>query len=275
MKTVFFGSGEYVIPILKLLKDKFSLSLVVTTDQEGSLVNFCKQNKLTFFRDRGILSTDLIEKINPDIGIVASFGQIIPKKTIDLFPRGILNIHPSLLPQYRGPTPVQTALLNGDRQTGVTIIKLDEKVDHGGVLAQEEYEISSKDTAKSLHQTLFKLGANLLEGTLIDYLEENLEPNPQDDSLASMTKPLTRESGHLDLKTLKIGNLNLKIERAVRAFFPWPGVWFQTSINGKQTIVKLLPDNLIQVEGKKPQSYKDFINGYKEGAEIIQKLNLT
>ncbi len=273
MKTVFFGSSEFVLPVVEVLNKKFGLSLILTTEQQGPVIDFALKNKVPYSSVSKLQTTNYkLQTTHPDLGIVADFGLIIPKQTINLFPKGILNIHPSLLPKYRGPTPVQTVLLNGNKQTGVTIIRLDEKVDHGPILAQEEYNIEVGQTSQDLLKILFKLGANLLEKTLIDYIEDVLDPVPQDEKNASFTKLLTKKDGLIKLSRPPSKE---KLQNMVRAFYPWPGVWTKAMVNGQWSIIKFLPGEKIQVEGKRPQSFKDFANGYKEGAEILKKLNLT
>ncbi len=248
MKVVFFGSGEHVTPVIESLKKNFDLVQIVTPQIE------------------------LKEKA--DIGIIASYGKIVPESLIKSFPHGIINIHPSLLPKYRGPTPVQTAILNGDKKTGITIIKIDEEVDHGPVLEQRIIEIKENETSESLLKRTFELGSKMLPEVISKYIKGEVKITPQDNSKASFTQHLTKESGFIELSSLKIENLKLKIDRMVRAYYPWPGVWFKTTIGGQNRMVKLLPDQKIQVEGKKPMSYKDFINGYKEGKEILAKLQI-
>jgi len=274
MKVVFFGSSHYVIPVIEELKNNFGLSLVVTTEKNPTdpVHSYSIKSKLQYYVVLDSSAKNLVEKIKeirPDIGVLASFGQIVPREILDLFPNGILNIHPSLLPRYRGPTPVQTAILNEDKKTGATIIKLDEKIDHGPILAQEEEEILADDTTLSLQKRLFEKGAKLV-GSMIRTIElgKKAEEISQDDSNATYTTPLTRDSGLIDLKSPPSKQV---LERMLRAYFPWPGVWFKTLLNGKEVIVKLLPEK-IQVEGKKPMSYKDFVNGYKEGKQVLEIL---
>lgn len=247
MKVVFFGSGDYVAPVIEILKKNFELVQVITPQVE------------------------LKEKA--DIGVVASYGNLISQSSIASFPYGILNIHPSLLPKYRGPTPVQTAILNGDKITGVTIIRIDKELDHGPILAQEQIEIKENETAESLLKRTFALGAKMLLKAISNYIKGEIKITPQDDSQATYTEHLTRQSGYIDFSNeLEIENWKLKIERAVRAYYPWPGVWFKTKLGEQNRVVKLLPEQKIQVEGKKPMNYKDFVNGYKEGAAILSTL---
>ena len=253
MKVVFFGSGDFITPVTETLKKNFELVQIVTPQIE------------------------LSEKA--DVGIVASYGKILQKEIIDSFPHGILNIHPSLLPKYRGPTPVQTAILNGDKITGVTIIKIDEEVDHGPILAQKEIEIKENETSESLLKKTFAAGAKMLPKVLSNYIKGEIKLSSQNDSKATFTQHLTKEDGYIDLQkvsnSLEIENWKLKIARMVRAYYPWPGVWFKTKLGEQNRIVKLLPEKKIQVEGKKPMTYKDFINGYKEAEGILSKLGVS
>lgn len=277
-KVVFFGTGVYVLPILEILKTDFKLSLVLTTEKDNNepVSKFCRENKISHisiqkFSNETILA---IKKSDAEIGILANFGLILPQALLDIFPKGIINVHPSLLPKYRGPTPGQTAILNGDIKTGVSIIKLDEEIDHGPILTQQEEPILTDDTADTLYVRLFKIGSTLLSKCIPIYLSGELNPTEQNHEQATFTKTLTRDSGFIDLSSLEIGNLKLEIDRMVKAYFPWPGVWTKTKLGNTEKIIKLLPNEKIQVEGKKEMSHKDFINGYPEGKEILQKLAL-
>ena len=176
MKVVFFGSSKYVIPIIEALKRDFELVLVVTTEQNSfdPIPSYCFAQKIPYLSvsnlSSSIMNYELLT-INPLIGVLADFGLIIPKEILDIFSKGIINIHPSLLPKYRGPTPVQNAILNGDKKTGVTIIKLDSQVDHGPILDQKEVSISPSDNAQTLYEKLFKVGAELLHQNLNKYIK--------------------------------------------------------------------------------------------------------
>ena len=217
----------------------------------------------------------------PDVGVLASFGAIVPKKLLNFPKKGILNIHPSLLPKYRGPSPVQTAILNGEKQTGVTIIKMDEEIDHGPIVAQFIEEILPTDTSESLYFRLFSAGAEVLKTILQAYLEGKIQSQEQDHTRATYTKKLTREDGFIPLGKLKeaIGGNNAElIDRQIRAYYPWPGTWVNLKLktqNSKlnNTRLKILQAHLeneklildqVQLEGKKPVSFKQFCEGYPE-----------
>ncbi len=288
MKIVFFGSSKHVIPVINVLKENFELSLVVTTEQNPSdaVPSFCINNNLNYSSVSSLSDSNIdaeLLKLNCEIAVLGYFGLMIPKGVLNLFPKGIINIHPSLLPKYRGPTPIQSAILNGEKTTGITIIRLDDKIDHGPILSQREEKILEDDTADTLYERLFKIGSDLIHQNIKQYVKEELKLQEQDDSKATFTKLLQKNDGLLDFDNPPS---SVKIGRMIRAYYPWPGVWFKWRMEnarpaqpgrsrGKWKIIKLLPGDKIQVEGKNPMSYKDFINGYKEGKEILNKLNLS
>ena len=161
LRVVFFGSSKYVLPVIEALNKSFDLFLVVTTENipTDPVVNFCRQDSINCLSVSSLADDSFIRQIrgqNADLGVVADFGIIIPNNILEAFPKGIINIHPSLLPKYRGPTPVQTAILNGDTKTGMTIIKIDDEVDHGPILYQEEADIKPDETAEALLSRLFE-----------------------------------------------------------------------------------------------------------------------
>jgi len=269
MKVVFFGSSEYVIPVIDVLRENFNLVLVITTDDRKAVDSYCKARNIPFINLLK-LDEEPIKKIGeakPEIAVVAAFGIIIPQIVLDIFPKGILNIHPSLLPKYRGPTPIQTALLNGDKKTGVTVMQIDTKVDHGPILRQEEYEIKQEDNSQVLLVKLFQKGAELLKKVLNDYINGKISLKVQDHNKATFTKMLSKNDGFFDIKSPPSPE---KLDLMTRAFYPWPGVWTKTKINETgEKIVKFLPNTKIQVEGKTPVNYKDFINGYPNADKKI------
>lgn len=273
MNVIFFGSSHFVLPVLEELFKFTTLSLVITTEQKQTdpVVTFCKEKNIHCLSVETLSDQDLKSKIlnlKSPVGILASFGLFVPQEILGLFPYGIINIHPSLLPQYRGPTPVQTALLNGDIQTGATIIKLDNQLDHGPILAQAKTEIRPDETAETLHLRLFEQGAKLLKDVLPRYLNDSIKLQEQDDAKATFTKPLTRADGYIDLSNIKPARMN----RMIRAYYPWPGVWSELTVNSRKTRIKFLPNKRIQIEGKRPMSYKDFKNGYPELTQQLQKV---
>lgn len=275
-KIVFFGSGYYVIPVVKKLLDH-GLDLVITTekDSDSELFKFCNENKIKVITAQ--TNSDLINHqsliTNHDLAVLASYGAIIPKKIIKLFPLGIINIHPSLLPKYKGPSPIQFTISCGDKQTGVTIIKLDDKVDHGPILAQKVIKLFGNETLKILTEELFLQASNLIQ-EIVQKIENGLQTEeiPQDEKRESWTKKIVKTDGKIDIDNPPKQE---ELDRKIRAFYPWPGVYLTASINGRPKIIKLLPQNIIQVEGKGPMTHKDFINGYPEGKNILEKLKLS
>ncbi len=276
MKLVFFGSSKYVLPIIQVLKDNFDLALVITTEKNpiDAIPSTCIKNKIPYISVFNLHDLNLKSKIlnlKSDLAVLADFGLIIPQDILNLFSKGIINLHPSLLPKYRGPSPVQAAILNGDKKTGISIIKLDEKMDHGPILFQKEENISEFDTTENVYEKLFKIGSKYLYQAIKQYTNSQAL-TPQDNSKATFTSLLKKSDGSIDIESPPPVE---RIKTMIRAYFPWPGVWFKWKMeNGKWKILKLLPNEEIQVEGKKPMSYKDFMNGYAEGMEILEKLNL-
>jgi len=233
------------------------------------------------------------EICNLQLGVVAQYGLIIPNSIINTFPHGILNVHTSLLPHYRGASPIQTALMNGETETGVTIMKLDAGMDTGPILAQKSVKIAPEETYTTLDAKLAKISSQALLEAIPEYLSGALKPTPQDNSQATYTKQLSREDGRVDWQKSA-----QEIYNQWRGLTPWPGVW--TEKDGKR--VKLLKlkqcENIkdikdiaslparqgywifdmnkifvrcrsgileifeLQVEGKNKQTAKEFVNGY-------------
>lgn len=202
-------------------------------------------------------------KIKPDLIAVAAYGQILPKEILEIPKYGCLNVHPSLLPKYRGPSPIQATILNGDKETGVTIMLMDEKMDHGPIIANCELRIANyKYILKELEKKLANLGAELLVETISKWLNGEIKSKPQNESKATYTKILKRKDGKIDWQ-----KPDEEIERQIRAFNPWPGTY--TIYNEK--ILKILKAEVfnnkliikeVQLEGRKPMSFEDFLLGH-------------
>ncbi|MBI2444420.1 MAG: methionyl-tRNA formyltransferase [Candidatus Magasanikbacteria bacterium] len=155
-----------------------------------------------------------------DIFVVFAYGLIIPQAILDLPPYGAINIHPSLLPKYRGPTPVQTAIIKGDTETGVSLILLDEQMDHGTILSQLKMPIDPNDTTETLTSKLVTAATPLLVQTIQDWIHQKITPTPQDDSQATYCKMLTRDDGRVNWSQSAREIYNL-----YRGLTPWPGIW--------------------------------------------------
>src|SRR3989338_8417022 len=163
-KIVFFGSDSWSIHVLKALEDNFEIIAVVTAPN-SPVSNYFKGLSLTPDKLDENFNSHL-SILNCQLFVVASYGKIIPKSILDIPKYGALNVHPSLLPKYRGPSPVPATILNGDTETGVTIIQMDEQVDHGPILAQQRVPIAGKPSAPELHEMLWNVGGDLLVETI-------------------------------------------------------------------------------------------------------------
>lgn len=251
MKIVFFGTPVFVEPVIKVLDEKFDLVAVIKKPADFNN-EFLKE----------------LVQLQADLFVVAAYGKIIPEQVLDIPRLDSINIHPSLLPKYRGPSPIQSAILAGDKKTGVTFIKMDEKVDHGPIIYQIEDDIKPDDTFESLANRLFSKAAEKIEDVIKGY-EKAKYAELQDENQVTFTKLYKKEDGFIDLKSPP-----KNLEKMIRAYHPWPGVWTKFELTGKEVIIKLLPGDKIQVEGKKPMTYKDFINGYEKGEEFLNMLDL-
>ena len=224
-----------------------------------------------------------LKEWNPDVIVVAAFGQILRAEVLDLPPHGCVNMHASLLPRWRGAAPIQAAILNGDEETGVTIMKMDPGVDTGPILSQRAIPITSEDTAGTLSPRLAELGAQLLLETLPGYISGEIQPQPQDDKRATYAPMLKKSDGELDFSQPAED-----LARRVRAFSPWPGTFFlwqgerlkvhrahaeraPGSEPGKTTILEGLPAvgtgegllvlDEVQPAGKRPMAGDVFLHG--------------
>jgi methionyl-tRNA formyltransferase len=164
-----------------------------------------------------------IEDLHPQLGVLADYGKIVPAAILDLPRMGILNVHPSLLPRWRGAAPIPATIAAGDGETGVTLIRMDAGLDTGPVVAVERWLLSGTETAPDLETRAAGVGADLVLRTLAPWLRGELVPRPQDDASASLTRPLRRADGLLDTSRSAI-----ELERHVRAFQPWPGSFLET-----------------------------------------------
>ncbi len=170
-----------------------------------------------------------------DLIITASYGKIIPKEMLDFPKYGALNVHPSLLPKYRGSSPVQYAILNGDKETGATIMLMDEKMDHGKILAQEKIRIEDRQTFLSLHNELAQISAELLVKTIPLWINNEIKPCPQDCAKATYAKIITKKDGKINWNKSAE-----EIECQIRAFSLWPGCWTILNIDGEEKCLKII-----------------------------------
>ena len=216
------------------------------------------------------LDLDHLRALNADFFLVAAFGKILKKELLEIPPKGTIGIHPSLLPRYRGASPIQSVILNDEKETGTAIFLIDEKVDHGAVLGMEKLTIEPGDTYSALAEKLALVSAKLFIEKVTEWLDGSLNPKIQDESKATFTKKFITQDAEVDLKKDGARAIYLKI----LALNPEPGVFTVMKMkNGKAMRVKLLEagyenDTLvlkkIQPEGKRIMEYKDFLNGYKD-----------
>ena len=253
-EIVFFGSDSWSIHVLKALEDNFNVKAVVTSSN-SPVADYFKGPILTPQKLDQDFITNHLSFLASDLFIVASYGKIIPQSLLDIPKFGALNVHPSLLPNYRGASPVPTTILAGDKKTGVTIIKMDEKMDHGPIIITKEIKLSGQEELTTLINKLFQLGAATLVDSIPDFLAGKLSLKFQDHSKATFTKLLKKEDGYFEIYNPPDKE---KLDRMIRAYSPWPGVW--TKWNNK--VVKFLPGNMLQMEGKKPTPFKVFLNNY-------------
>ncbi|MFA6273138.1 MAG: methionyl-tRNA formyltransferase [Candidatus Paceibacterota bacterium] len=273
----FFGTDDFSVGVLDELKSAGFLPTLIVTSPDRPKGRGLKltpppvklwaiKNKINFLQPEK-LDDDLCLKIKNyklKIGVVASYGKIIPKNILEIPERGILNVHPSLLPKYRGASPIQAQILNDEKNVGVTIMLMDEKMDHGQVLVLRELATPTKvPTAKELSEKLAKEGGKLLVETLPKWLGDKITPIPQDDSQTTFCKKITKEDGLIDLNGDPRQNF-LKIQ----AFAGWPGAYFFAEQNGKKIRMKItkasfandqLKIESVIPEGKKEIAFAQFI----------------
>jgi len=275
LKIIFIGTSQFAAIILdKLCQANLKPVLVITAPDKPvgrKKIITPPPAKLTAEKygipisQPKVISNFQFPISKPDLIVVAAYGQIIPKEILKIPRYGCLNVHSSLLPKYRGPSPIQAAILNGDKETGVTIIKMTEKVDAGPIIANIKYQISNiKINYETLHNKLAELGADLLIKTIPLWIKGKIKEKLQDESKASYTKILTKEDGLINWR-----DPIEKIERQIRAFNPWPGAY--TIYRGK--MLKILEADIVnnqlilkkvQLEGKKPMRFEDFLRGHQD-----------
>ena len=303
MKIVFMGTSlESVSVLSELIKLDIQISAVFTRPakpfgrgreaRNPPIKEYVDKNKIPLYQYDSLINHQIAYKrlkdISPDLIIVADFGLIIPSEILKLPPLGCLNIHPSLLPKYRGPSTVSSALLNEKKFTGVTIMVMDEGVDTGPIIAQKKVEFLPQENAKNLTERLFRIGAYLLGDIILVWETGKIKAIPQDESNATYSKKLSRGDGEINWT-----NSAIDINKKILAYNPWPGAFtywkgnrikiIDASLGAIQlnkynygTVFELdenihiatakgtLILNQIQLEGKKIVSVKEFILGHRD-----------
>lgn len=297
------GSPEFSIPSLQKMIDQQNVVGVVTQPDRpsgrGKIMTSPPVKRLALsygipviqpekLKDPGVFET--LISWDPDFVVVVAFGQILRQNVLDLPKLGCINVHGSILPRWRGAAPIQASILYGDRETGITIMKMDKGIDTGEILTTKSIPIESNDNTLSLSKKLSDLGADLLDESIKKVLLGEIELQKQDDSLATYAPMIKKEDGFLDS-----GKSAIDLERQIRAFFPWPGAFIdiggekmkileatvlnQLDINkGERVIVDGFPVMgtrvgclkilKIQPAGRKAISGKDFLLGYKNWKTI-------
>lgn len=202
-----------------------------------------------------------VAKLKPDLIVVAAYGMILPKEVLDAPKYGALNVHPSLLPLYRGPAPISAPILAGDKKTGVTIIKMDARMDEGDILAQEEVGLVGTETTPQLTERLAEFGGKMLVDVIPKWINGEIQLKKQDHTKATYTKMIKKEDGKIDFAR----ETAEEIEHQSRAFLPWPGI--HTFWNNKKLDLYEIEtsDKKIQA-GKVEKSGNGFAVGTKKGA---------
>jgi len=234
-QIVFIGSPDFAVPSLRALVDVYPIVGVVTQpDREAGrgrtlvappVKNTALELGLPVMQPEKLRAPEAMAQLQawaPDLIVVAAFGQILRPAVLDLPHYGCVNVHGSLLPRWRGAAPIQAAILAGDKETGITIIKMDSGVDTGPMLSQRAMPIKPDDTAGSLFERMSMLGAELLLETLPGYLDGLIQPKPQPEEGVTYAPMLKKEDGLLDFTRPAE-----ELERRVRAFNPWPGAFFE------------------------------------------------
>lgn len=297
-RTVFMGSPEFAVPVLRKLARQYNIVGVVTQPDRPAgrgrvltppPIKLLADNlNLPTIQPKKLSEPDIFHQLqvwSPELIVVAAFGQILRQTVLDLPRFGCINVHASLLPRWRGAAPIQAAILNGDPETGITIMLMDAGIDTGPILQQISTPISREDTASTLSARLSELGADLLIETLPLYLSQKVNVKLQDGSQASYAPMMKKEDGQLDFAAEAIS-----LDRKIRAFNPWPGAYTyldgqmlkihlahpidrDTGTPGKRIIEDGLPAittgkgilvlDELQLAGRKTQNGKSFLQGMR------------
>ncbi|GJL54245.1 MAG: methionyl-tRNA formyltransferase [Nitrospirales bacterium] len=232
MRVIFMGTPDFSVPTLAALLDSEYPVIGAVTQPDrprgrGKTVTPSPVKELALTHDVPVLQPEkmkhpdflsALQVLQPDVLVVAAFGRILPKVILDLPPRGCLNVHSSLLPKYRGAGPIQWALMNGEAETGITTMLMDEGMDTGPILLQETVSIEPEDTAQELSDRLAQVGGQLLLKTLRLWESNDITPTIQDSANATMAPMLRKEDG-----AITWGQPATMIHNRIRGLSPWPG----------------------------------------------------
>lgn len=288
IKFVFFGVGPLAESALyALYKNDLTPSLIITSPdkkvgrnlkiQKNIIATWCETKNIKVWQPETLENIDSknspLKEIVFDVALVVSYPKILPKEILELPKHGTLNVHPSLLPKYRGPSPIQTALLNGETLTAVSIIKLNEKIDAGPILLQKEIEILDDDTNETLERKCGAEGGDMLAQILSHYLEGNLKLKEQNHSEATFTRKFNKTDGEIKLEDSAI-----EVQNKFKAFLPHISIFFFLKHKERELRIKISKINLdkdfaknksavdiiknVIPEGKSEMTWEDFKRGY-------------
>ena len=259
IKIVFFGAGAFAVPVLDALKQDETLEIQGIYTQidkvagrKGKLTptplgQYCLDQNMAFERVPSVNDEDFLNRLRafqPDLAVIVSFGQILKKPLLDLPRCGCLNVHSSLLPAYRGASPIVSVLLNGESVTGVTFMQMDEGLDTGGIYEQFSMEIGKSCTAPELEETLAKLAGERLGSCIRKVCSGELSCQAQDPALATYSGKIRKHHGVMDW-TLDAEKLHCRI----RAFYPWPSVTFLLPGEKRDLLVKTSSAEIADLPG--------------------------
>ncbi len=298
LRIIFFGTPHYVLPVLDALEKTYDIVAVVT--QEPKPVG--RDQKLEYspvdewaHKKNIEKHFDFVNLPEAELGVCASFGKIIPSEVLSYFKYGIINIHPSLLPRYRGSSPIQATLIEGISQTGVSIIKMNEKLDQGHILTQFKDEVLENDDNQTLRDRLFEKSAEVLVEMIPNYIKGKITLKKQDESKVILTKEVKKDDAFIPFEILKevmtlnsgsseiefpfIKNQKYKvtaslINNLIKAMKPWPIAWTKVRIKSEELRMKILKTHIntetgyldldeVQLEGKNIVNWKQFNENYK------------
>lgn len=284
LRIVFMGTPEFAVPILHALLDKYEVVAVYTRADKPAgrgkqvvispVKQFALEHNLPLEQPRSLRNTSeqaLLREYKPDLIVVAAYGLLLPQAVLDAPPHGAINTHASILPRFRGASPITYAILSGDAEAGVTVMKIDAGLDTGDILTVRTIPIAADDTTGSLTEKLSAVGAELLLETIPAYLEGKITPVPQDPAQATMTPLVAKEDGKIKWDTSAV-----YIERMVRAYQPWPSA--STSFRGEQFKIlraSTLNEGVPQNPGTVLQIGKDIGVATGKGVLLLHQVQLA
>ncbi len=300
IKVIFMGTPEFSLAGMNSLINSKNYEIISVFTQADKKIGreqlitpppvkrLALENNIPVFQPEKIKDErENIKNLKPDLIVVIAYGKIIPQSILDISVHGCINVHASLLPKYRGAACLNAPILNGDKETGVTIMKMEAGLDTGPILRQAVMNLNGTESLEIVHDTLSNLGAEILIPTLDDFIDGKIEPKIQEDANASYIKTLSKEDGKINWDASAV-----EIERQVRAYNPWPGTYTydgnksikilevennvlrnnthkigESYIDNSRLVIQCGQDSLVilrlQAAGKKPMTSVDFLRGNK------------